>query len=226
MSVDMDDLEQEIRELLEQRSSALPTDLEAGRVVRRARRGLALSVVGGALAVALVALGAVAGLNALGDQEPVPSHSGLPIPSPSTIGTAAIPDVMGLPLAQARLTLVGLGFHAVVERVDSLLPAGVVAGQSPVPDGRPWALGTVVHLIVSNHSSPVAVVPGVVGMSLAKAVSELAAAGFPHVHLIRPARKPYSSALRVVAQSPKHRAPVGREITLRLGRVGGSPSHT
>lgn len=89
-----------------------------------------------------------------------------------------LPDVLGMSVEKARSSLQAAGFRvAVGEAVDSNRPEGVVSVQNPSA-GR-VAGNTLVTLNPSNAQA--AVVPDVVGHSLADAERMLREAGFGHI---------------------------------------------
>src|SRR5919204_2067442 len=90
-------------------------------------------------------------------------------------GRTAVPDVVGLPLADARQQLTSAGFKTEVKRVASSRPKRVVVEQSPVA-GVTAVRGTTVKLSVSSGVKPV-VVPQVVGKTQGSAVSALTKLG-------------------------------------------------
>lgn len=94
----------------------------------------------------------------------------------SGAATAAVPDVVGQPSAQARQALESAGFTVTVTPVVSDKPADTVVGQDPQA-GTTANVGSAVTIKVS--SGPVQVtVPKVEGLPQNDAVAKLQAAGF------------------------------------------------
>ncbi|WP_448640141.1 choice-of-anchor D domain-containing protein [Geodermatophilus sp. URMC 63] len=91
--------------------------------------------------------------------------------------TPLVPDVIGLPLAQAQreLAAAGLATGTLEEVEHPDIPAGAVADQSPRP-GVPAAAGSPVDLRVSS-GPPVVLVPDVVGLSPSEAADRLLSTG-------------------------------------------------
>jgi beta-lactam-binding protein with PASTA domain len=136
-------------------------------------------------------------------------------------GRQAVPDVTGLPLAQAQTRLTSAGFNVEIKRVASSRPKGIVVGQEPVA-GVTAADGTTVNLSVSSGATPV-VVPRVVGKSQGDAVAALTKLKVrPTLHNV-PSAQPAGT---VVGQKP----PAGKEVdkgsTVTVNVSTGSPSGT
>ncbi|HYO36010.1 MAG TPA: PASTA domain-containing protein [Geodermatophilus sp.] len=87
--------------------------------------------------------------------------------------TPLVPDVVGLPLAQAQaeLAAAGLVTGTVEEVTHPDVPAGAVADQSPRP-GVPVTTGGAVDLLVSTGTEPVTV-PDVLGLAEPEAAERL-----------------------------------------------------
>jgi beta-lactam-binding protein with PASTA domain len=118
-------------------------------------------------------------------------------------GRKSVPDVSGLPLAQAQTQLTNAGFKVAVKRVASSRPKGVVIGQEPVA-GVTAVAGTTVTLNVSSGAKPV-VVPRVVGKSQGAAVASLTKLKLKPVLKNVPSAQPSGT---VVGQKP----PAGKEV--------------
>jgi len=118
-------------------------------------------------------------------------------------GRLGVPDVTGLPLADAQQKLTAKGFKAEVKRVASSRPEGIVIGQEPVA-GVTAASGTTVTLNVSSGIKPV-LVPRVVGQTQGAAVDALTKLGLKPVLKNVPSDKPVGT---VVGQNP----PTGKEV--------------
>jgi beta-lactam-binding protein with PASTA domain len=136
-------------------------------------------------------------------------------------GRHTVPDVTGLPLAQAQTQLTGAGFKVEIKRVASSRQKGIVVDQEPVA-GVTAANGTTVKLSVSSGSTPV-VVPRVVGKSQGDAVAALTKLKLrPVLHNV-PSAQPAGT---VVGQKP----PAGKEVdkgsTVTVNVSTGSGSST
>jgi beta-lactam-binding protein with PASTA domain len=118
-------------------------------------------------------------------------------------GRHSVPDVTGLPLAQAQTQLTGAGFKAEVKRVASSRPKGIVVDQEPVA-GVTAVTGTTVKLSVSSGAKPV-VVPRVVGKTQGDAVATLTKLELKPVLQNVPSGKPSGI---VVGQKPS----AGKEV--------------
>jgi beta-lactam-binding protein with PASTA domain len=137
-------------------------------------------------------------------------------------GRRAVPDVTGLPLAQARQRLEAAGFQTEVRRVASSRPRGIVADQEPLP-GVTAVRGTTIRLSVSSGARPV-VVPSVVGQTQGDAVAALTRLGLRPVLRNVPSARPVGT---VVAQNPPAEREVdrGSRITLNVS-TGTGPATT
>lgn len=118
-------------------------------------------------------------------------------------GRHTVPDVTGLPLAQAQTQLTNAGLKVEIKQVASSRPKGIVVGQEPVA-GVTAANGTTVKLSVSSGATPV-VVPRIVGKSQGDAVAVLTKLKLrPVLHNV-PSAQPAGT---VVGQKP----PAGKEV--------------
>lgn len=95
-----------------------------------------------------------------------PSGLPTPTPPPTIVPTVQVPDLRGLPVAeaQARALGLGLGFSVVREIEDPQQPAGVVIAQDPTP-GTALHPGEVIQVTV-NRGGPVFPVVNVLGYTL------------------------------------------------------------
>ena len=115
----------------------------------------------------------------------------------------AVPNVTGLPVAQAQQRLTAAGFKSQVKRVASTQPKGIVTQQAPVA-GVTALKGTPVQLSVSNGAKPVAV-PSLVGQTQGAAVTQLTKLGLkPQLQNVASSQP----AGQVVGQKP----PAGTEV--------------
>jgi beta-lactam-binding protein with PASTA domain len=136
-------------------------------------------------------------------------------------GRRTVPDVTGLPLAQAQTQLTSAGLEVEIKRVASSRAKGIVVGQEPVA-GVTAANGTTVKLSVSSGAIPVEV-PRVVGKSQGDAVAALTKLELrPALHNV-PSAQPAGT---VVGQKP----PAGNEVdqgsTVTVNVSTGSASST
>jgi len=132
----------------------------------RSRKSYLMPALAAAAVVAIgVAIGAVATHHSA-TRPPAASPAadqsgGSPARTPSARPTAscqargasiAVPNVVGMSIAQARATIENLGFVPVVSEQSSAAPAGAVIRQSPAP-GAQLARGTMIDLIASSGST-------------------------------------------------------------------------
>src|SRR5439155_5640837 len=123
-----------------------------------------------------------------------------PPPPPPPTGT--VPSVVGKPQDEALKILGKANFSPVVAgEINSTLPAGVVASQSP-GGGTTTELGSIVNLYISNGQPPKAQVPSVVGLPEAAARSALSSAGFNVAVTEVPVADPAQDGL-VLSQQPR-----------------------
>ncbi|MDP9342670.1 MAG: transglycosylase domain-containing protein [Actinomycetota bacterium] len=140
-----------------------------------------------------------------------------PPPPPPPTGT--VPDVVGKAQDEAIKILGDANFSPMVAgQVNSTLPAGTVASQSP-GGGSTVELGSIVNLYISNGQPPKAQVPGVVGLPEAAARSALAGAGFNVAVNEVLVADPAQDGL-VLQQQPGPGASVlaGSTVTITVGR--------
>ncbi len=128
---------------------------------------------------------------------------------------AKVPDVRGLPLADAISRLADRNLKANVQDVHSNKPQGTITGQSPAP-GDIVLQGSKVRINVSSGPRPVSV-PNVIGEPYANAASALEGAGFTVTREEVESDQPKDN---VVDQNPGPgtEAPEGSQITLRVSK--------
>jgi beta-lactam-binding protein with PASTA domain len=137
-------------------------------------------------------------------------------------GGLGVPDVTGLPLADAEQKLTAKGFKVEVKRVASSQGKGVVVNQEPVA-GVTAVSGTTVKLAVSSAAKPV-VVPRLVGQTQGAAVEALTKLGLkPDLRNV-PSAKPVGT---VVGQNPAADQEVdkGSKVILNVS-TGAGPATT
>jgi membrane peptidoglycan carboxypeptidase len=140
-----------------------------------------------------------------------------PPPPPPPTGT--VPDVVGQPQDKAVKILSDANFSPIVAgEVNSTLPAGTVASQSP-GGGSTVELGSPVSLFISNGQPPKAQVPSVVGLPEEAARSALSILGFQVSVNEIPVADPGQDGL-VLQQAPRPGANVvvGSTVTITVGR--------
>jgi beta-lactam-binding protein with PASTA domain len=136
-------------------------------------------------------------------------------------GRRAVPDVVGLPLADARQQLEDAGFEAEARRRASSRPRGIVVEQDPAA-GVTAVGGAIVTLIVSSGVRPV-VVPQVVGQPQGQAVAALTRLRLRPVLQNVPSARPAGT---VIAQRPRAGIEVDRGSAVTLNVSTGTPSTT
>jgi beta-lactam-binding protein with PASTA domain len=145
--------------------------IEAGGTVTVESGGVTADVTPGAdnyIDVFVVDNGAAVGIA----QSIVPSMTALV----DAIGLPTVPDVVGLPSADAEAALVAAGYNVgSQEQASDTVVAGVVIETQP-PAGIELATGEIVTLVVSTGPSTVEV-PDVVGLALGDAQAQLEAVG-------------------------------------------------
>ena len=137
-------------------------------------------------------------------------------------GRLAVPNVTGLPEADAVSKLQGRGFKSAVKRVASTKPKGNVVDQEPLA-GVTAIRGTTVKLSVSSGLKPV-VVPRVVGETQGAAVQALTKVGLKPVLQNVGSDKPSGI---VVGQNPQAGKEVdkGSKVTVNVS-TGTGPATT
>jgi len=134
---------------------------------------------------------------------------------------ARVPDVVGLPLAQAFRKLEAARLRPRARRVFSATPRGRVVRQRP-PAGTELEREQVVLLTVSRGPGRVDA-PDVVGLSEAEAGARLRSAGL-EANVVRVASSDPAGV--VVAQNPTAGEQVRRGSTLRINVSKGRPTET
>ena len=135
--------------------------------------------------------------------------------------TVDVPDVVGLPLAQAFRRLEAAELRPQAKRVFSSRPRGRVIRQQPAA-GNELEREKVVLLTVSRGPGRVAV-PNIVGLNQTEAVARLEAAGLRADVARVPAADPAGT---VVAQSPTSGRQVARESAVRVNVSRGTSAAT
>jgi beta-lactam-binding protein with PASTA domain len=136
-------------------------------------------------------------------------------------GRYSVPDVTGLPLAQAQTQLTSAGFKVEVKHVASPRPKGIVVDQEPVA-GVTAVNGTTITLSVSSGAKPV-VVPRLVGKTEADAVASLTKLNLKPVVQNVPSDKPAGT---VVGQKPPAGKEADRGSTVTLNISSGTGTGT
>jgi beta-lactam-binding protein with PASTA domain len=152
-----------------------------------------------------------------------PSSSGKAAKAAPADTSAAVPDVVGRKLNQARKQIRKAGLITEVKYVPSQEPEGTVVAQSPKPDTSAKTRDHVlVNVSLGPKPSPQRTVPGVVGQDEASAIADLEAAGFK-VEVIDEATSDQSQDGVVIDEQPaaSTQAPAGSEITIYVGRFSG-----
>jgi beta-lactam-binding protein with PASTA domain len=132
-----------------------------------------------------------------------------------------VPNVTGLPEAQAMTQLTARGFKAQVQRRAGTRPRGIVFAQQPAA-GVTAVKGTTVILSVSSGVQRVTV-PAVVGQTQGAAVTQLTTLGLKPQLMNVPSTQP---AGQVVAQNPAPGAKVDKGSTVALNVSSGSGGGT
>jgi beta-lactam-binding protein with PASTA domain len=132
-----------------------------------------------------------------------------------------VPNVTGLPEAQATKQLTARGFKVQVQRRAGTRPKGLVFAQQPVA-GVTAVKGTTVILSVSSGAQRVTV-PAVVGQTQGAAVTQLTTLGLKPQLKNVPSSQPGG---QVVAQQPPPGAKVDRGATVTLNVSSGSGTTT
>ena len=114
-----------------------------------------------------------------GQQVPVDTEVGIVVSTGQ--GNVSVPNVAGLPVAEAEQELKDIGLTPEpVDAYDATVPADMVISQSP-PSGASVAPGTPIVLLVSQGPAPAGAetveVPNVVGKALSDATTALTGAG-------------------------------------------------
>jgi len=131
--------------------------------------------------------------------------------TPNRPPVAAVPDVVGMPEADAIATLQQAGFTPAVQQGnDPTVAPGLVARQDP-PGGTEIEQGSTVTIVVSTGPGT-APVPDVVGQSLEDARAALQNAGFQVA--VEERADDDTPPGRVIEQRPSGTAPPGSTVTI------------
>jgi membrane peptidoglycan carboxypeptidase len=154
---------------------------------------------------------------------------GLPVkdfPSPPGPKAGNVPNVVGLTQDQAQKRLTDAGFTMNMDQVNSDLPKGVVASQSPA-GGSSAPLGSAVTVFLSTGRAPKARVPNVVGFTEAEATQILRDAGYG-VSVFYQAVSKVAYNDRVLGQNPLGgtNAQQGATVSIVVGQYQPNPSPT
>lgn len=118
-------------------------------------------------------------LPAGGEEAATGSEVGLLVSRGRPVVEVSVPDVTGMAQDEATASLADAGLVAVpVEAYAADVPEGDVAGQEPAAGDRVAPLTEVLLTVSLGAGATTAVVPDVVGLTQAKATTELEAAGF------------------------------------------------
>jgi beta-lactam-binding protein with PASTA domain len=139
----------------------------------------------------------------------------------SGLAGTPVPNVTGLPEAQATKQLTAGGFKVRVQRRPGTRPKGLVFAQQPVA-GVTAVKGTTVILSVSSGVQRLAV-PSLVGQTQGAAVTQLTKLGLKPQLKNVPSAQP---AGQVVAQKPPPGAKVDKGSTVALNVSSGSATAT
>lgn len=131
-------------------------------------------------------------------------------------GPVAVPDVTGLPAADAVSRLEAAGLRAETGEVESDEPRGAVVAQEPVA-GVEVERGSSVRLDVSAGPAPVAV-PDVVGLPEDEATTQIEDLGF-RVRVVEETAPDPAQVGTVLRQVPPagREAPAGTQVTIVVG---------
>jgi len=136
-----------------------------------------------------------------------------------------VPDVTGMPYANAESALKGQGFQVSRTDVPSDQPKGQVVDENPQPNTQAPS-GSTITLSVSSGPATSAV-PDVTGMNQSDAESTLASAGFTPNVVYTPVTDPGSDGI-VVGEAPKPntKAKQGTTVTIQVGQLAGGGGGT
>jgi beta-lactam-binding protein with PASTA domain len=141
-----------------------------------------------------------------------------------TAELTAVPSVVGHSREEAIAILKQAGFKIDATLVDSYLPAGTVAEQTPSA-GSHGVAGAIVHLGISNGHAPSVTLPALKGTTLDAARAALAAL---HISVVVDPKKTTDKKLdgTVVGMSPSAGSTVlqGSSVTLTVLALEAGPS--
>jgi serine/threonine-protein kinase len=133
-----------------------------------------------------------------------------------------VPDVTGQPYANAKSMLEGKGFQVVRSDVQSDLPKGVVAAETPSP-GTDVPAGTKITLSVSKGPATTQV-PDVTGMSQSAAESLLTGAGLTPSVVTDPVTDPAQDGIvQSTDPAPGSDAQSGDGVIIHVGQFQQGP---
>jgi membrane peptidoglycan carboxypeptidase len=156
----------------------------------------------------------------------VEAVKGLPVedfPAPPPPRAESVPNVVGLPAEEAQQVLLEAGFTALVERVNSNEPRGIVADLSP-KGGSSAPGGSAVTIFVSTGHGGKVRVPGVIGFTEEQATQILFDQGLA-VSVYYQVVEDDAYDGRVLGQNPQAGARVepGSTVTIVVGKKGSGP---
>jgi serine/threonine-protein kinase len=158
----------------------------------------------------LVTLACIAGLVPLG----LTVRAAFTPPAPTPLPDVSVPNLVGLPYAdaEARLQALGLALVNEGERFDEKVPAGRIVAQT-VPSSSIVKWGDPVGVVVSKGPELIQV-PGVTGLPLADAQSRLMAVGLAVGR--QESRSPTVPAGLVISQTPPEATALPRGATVTV----------
>jgi hypothetical protein len=167
----------------------------------------------------------------------VKAVAGMPVegfPGPPIQRRGTIPNVVGLPSAEAQQVLIGAEFTPLVKKVDSSAPENTVLEQSP-PGGATASLGSAVTLTVSNGAGKGkgdgggtgrrVHVPDVTGMAEKDAVKAIEGSGLVPAVRYEDVTDPKREGI-VLTQSPAvgERVRSGSTVVIVVGQQQAGPN--
>ena len=158
----------------------------------------------------LITLSCVAGLAPLA----LTVRAALLPPAPTPVPTVTVPNLVGLPAADAEAKLKDLGLTMIREgeRFDDKIPAGRVLAQT-IPSGTGLPVGSGVGVVLSKGNERIEA-PGVTGLPGSDAMNRLTVAGFVVVRQEAPSRT--VPAGLVISQSPPALSQLPRGATVTV----------
>ena len=179
--------------------------------------------------IPMVNLPVLGGANAFGGSIAAPiwhqvmleAVKGLPVedfPAPPAPPSASVPNVVGLPQADAVSVLKEAGFTALVQKTNSSQPKGVVESQSP-GGGSSVPVGSAVTIFVSTGQAAKTRVPSVLGFKEKQAEQILFDKGFAVSVSYQFVQDPGYDG-RVLGQNPQGGtvAPTGSTVSIVVGQ--------